>query len=262
VYYTKIFWDYVKQYAKSRMVYRTDFFVELFSDLLNQLINLLFIFIVFAKVPALSNWSKQEIIFIYGYFLIPNALFEAFWGNLWAVQDRYIIKGEMDRILTRPIYSLFQVLMETMTLESLSGVVTGVIVMIYSGMQLHLHFHWYDILAVLILILGSNFVYGGIYVLLASIGFWTDSKTGILPLIYNIGGYGRYPVSIYNRPIRVLLTWVLPFAFVGVYPAMYFLHKTNWQMWTFLTPVVGIVCMTIGLLVWNTGIRRYRGAGS
>lgn len=244
------------------MVYRTDFIVELFSDVLNQVINLLFIFIVFAKVPSLAGWSKQEIIFIYGYFLIPNALFEAFWGNLWAVQDRYIIKGEMDRILTRPIYSLFQILMETMTLESLSGVVTGVAVMVYSGKQLHLHFHWYDIFAMLVLILGSNFVYGGIYVLLASIGFWTDSKTGILPLIYNIGSYGRYPVSIYNRPIRVLLTWILPFAFVGVYPVMYFLHKSNWQIWSALTPIMGFAFLTVGVLVWNTGIRRYRGAGS
>jgi ABC-2 type transport system permease protein len=262
VYYGRMFWDYVKQYVKSRMVYRTDFFVEMVSDLLNQLVSLLFIAVVFSKIPALSGWSKWEVLFVYGYFLIPNALFEAFWGNLWAVQDRYIIKGEMDRILTRPVYSLFQILMETMTLESLSGVLTGAFIMVYSGMQLHLHFHWYDLLVLVCLMLGSNFVYGGIYVVLASIGFWSDSKTGIIPLVYNFGSYGRYPVDIYNRPIRVLLTWVLPFAFVGVYPAMYFLHKPGWQVWTVLTPVVGMISMAIGIWVWNAGIKRYRGAGS
>ena len=30
----------------------------------------------------------------------------------------------------------------------------------------------------------------------------------------------------------------------------------------FLTPVVGLVFATVGLLVWNHGVRRYRGAGS
>ncbi|UOF89926.1 ABC-2 family transporter protein [Fodinisporobacter ferrooxydans] len=262
MFYTSICMDYMKQYMKSRMIYRTDFLVDFFSNLLNQCINLLFIFIVFAKVPTLSGWSREEIVFIYGYFLIPYAIFDTFWGNLWNVQDRYIIKGEMDRILTRPVYSLFQILLETMTLESLSGVITGIAVMVYSGNQLHLSFQWYDSFVLLLLVLGSNFVYGGIYVTLASIGFWTDSKTGIIPLIYNIGSYGRYPVDIYNKAIRALLTWVLPFAFVGVYPAMYFLHKPGYLLWTILTPIVGAIAMTIGIFVWNAGIKRYRGAGS
>ena len=47
-------------------------------------------------------------------------------------------------------------------------------------------------------------------------------ESSIMPLMYNIGNYGRYPVNIYNRVIRFILTFVLPFAFVGVYPAAYF----------------------------------------
>ncbi len=46
-------------------------------------------------------------------------------------------------------------------------------------------------------------------------------------MMYNIGNYGRYPVDIYNRVIRYVLTWVLPFAFVGVYPSAYFCVKRN-----------------------------------
>lgn len=262
MYYTGILFDYVKQYMKSRIVYRADFLIELGSDFLNQLMNLLFIVIVFSKVPSLGGWSQDQILFIYGYYLLPFALFEAFWGNLYQVQEKYLIQGELDRVLVRPVHSLFQILMETMTLESLSGMITGAAIMIYSGSRLGMHFHAYDLLVTVGLVLGSNFVYGGIYVMLASIGFWTDSKTGLIPLIYNVGGYGRYPVNIYNRAIRILLTWVLPFAFVGTYPAQYFFRKEGWQYWTILTPVMGIVLMTIGVWVWNSGVKRYRGAGS
>ncbi|MGR5875816.1 ABC-2 family transporter protein [Bacillus pacificus] len=48
-----------------------------------------------------------------------------------------------------------------------------------------------------------------------------------MPLMYNIGNYGRYPVNIYNRVIRFILTFVLPFAFVGVYPAAYFFKENR-----------------------------------
>ncbi len=72
-------------------------------------------------------------------FLVPFAIFSAFF-NIWDFNDRYIIKGEMDRILTRPIHSLFQIILERMELESLIGAITGMIVMGYAAVELQLSF--------------------------------------------------------------------------------------------------------------------------
>ncbi len=93
--------------------------------------------------------------------------------------------------------------------------------------ELRLSFHWYDFFFFILMVGGGALVYGGIFVTLASLGFWSDAKSSIMPLMYNIGNYGRYPVNIYNRVIRFVLTFVLPFAFVGVYPATYFLKKSR-----------------------------------
>lgn len=137
MFYVSMFFQYVSQYMKTRLQYRADFFMEILSDLLNQVVNLVFILVVFGHTQFLSGWSREEIIFIYGFFLIPFALFSAFF-NIWDFNDRYIVKGEMDRILTRPIHSLFQVILERIELESLFGVVTGLIIIFYSG----LHWIW------------------------------------------------------------------------------------------------------------------------
>lgn len=80
--------------------------------------------------------------------------------------------------------------------------------------------------------------------------------------MYNIQNYGRYPVTIYNRAIQVLLTWIIPFAFVGIYPAALFLQRDEMRSMAILTPVVGAVFLAIGLVSWNYGVRRYKGAGS
>ena len=76
--------------------------------------------------------------------------------------------------------------------------------------------------------------------------------------------YGRYPVNIYNKAIRFLLTWILPFAFVGVIPASYFLERNEEGLSTLalLTPVMGIIVLSLGLILWNRGVKRYSGAGS
>ncbi|MMZ69893.1 hypothetical protein D1872_328160 [compost metagenome] len=60
----------------------------------------------------------------------------------------------------------------------------------------------------------------------------------------------------------MLLTWIMPFAFVGIYPAALFLHREEMQNMALLTPVVGAIFLGIGLFAWNYGVKRYKGAGS
>jgi ABC-2 type transport system permease protein len=261
MFYLSMFFQYVGQYMKTRMQYRADLVVEIFSDLLFQGVNLIFILVVFGHTQFLNGWVRDEIIFIYGFFLVPYALFSSFF-NIWDFNDRYIVKGEMDRILTRPIHSLFQIILERMELESLFGVITGIVVMFYAGANLGLTIHWYDPIIFIVLVLGGALVYASIFIMLASIGFWSDARTSIMPMMYNIGNYGRYPVDIYNKVIRFTLTWILPFAFVGVYPASYFLGKTEWFVYAFMTPVIGIVFFAIAVVLWNFGVTKYRGAGN
>ncbi|WP_110114318.1 ABC-2 family transporter protein [Bacillus sp. CGMCC 1.16541] len=261
MFYVSMFFQYIGQYMKTRLQYRADLLVEMMSDLLFQAVNLIFILVVFGHTQFLNGWSREEIIFIYGFFLVPFALFSSFF-NIWDFNERYIVKGEMDRILTRPIHSLFQVILERMELESLFGALTGITVMIYAGMKLDLTFHWYDPFIFIMFVLGGALVYAGIFIALASIGFWSDARTSIMPTMYNIGNYGRYPVDIYNNVIRYVLTWILPFAFVGVYPAAYFLGREEWYGYAFLTPFMGVLFFTISIFLWNTGVKRYRGAGN
>ncbi|WP_027415590.1 ABC transporter permease [Aneurinibacillus terranovensis] len=261
MFYLMLFWDYLKQYFKTRFAYRMDFINGIFSDFIFQVTNLVFILVVFQHTSFLKGWSRDEIIFIYGFFLVPYAVFSTFF-NLWQFQEKYIIKGEMDRVLTRPAHNLFQVMLETMDPQSLVGAVTGILIMAYAALHMGLAIAWYDPIIFILLVLSSALVYGGVYVAIAALGFFSDSKTGISPMIWNIQNYGRYPVNIYNKAIRILLTWILPFAFVGIYPAAYFLRRQEYYVYTMLTPVIGIVFFIIGIAVWNIGVKNYRGAGS
>ncbi len=95
----------------------------------------MFILVVFSHTENLHGWSREEIIFIYGYFLVPYAIFSTFF-NFWDFNERYIIKGELDQILPGR-YTVLKVIMETMTPESLFGVVTGLAVMGSSMSQMN-----------------------------------------------------------------------------------------------------------------------------
>jgi ABC-2 type transport system permease protein len=261
MFYATIFIDYFKTYLKTKLTYRADFWMEIITDFLFQAMNLFFILVVFQHTQLLGGWSEAELLFIYGYFMIPYGIFACFF-SLWGFTERYIVKGEMDRILTRPAHNLAQLILENLDPSALFGVLTGSVIMGYAWFQLDLAASWLDLPILLLLVVGSVLVYGGIYIALTAISFFTDAPTGILPLVYNIQSYGRYPINIYNKMIQALLTFIVPFAFVGFYPAAYFLDSANWGGIAFLTPVVGIIFFGGSLLFWNFGVKRYRGAGS
>lgn len=262
VFNLSLFQEYIGNYFKTRLTYRADFWVEVFSDLLSSAMNLVFIFIVFQHTPSLAGWSQAEILFIYGYFLIAYGVFGTF-VNFYNFTERYIVKGEMDRILTRPAHSAVQILLENVEPPALASAVVGLVIMGSAWASLGLPFDWYDPIMFVVMLAGSLLLYTGVYMALAAISFYSDAPTGIMPLMYNLLNYGRYPVQIYNKTIRFLITWILPFAFVGVFPASFFLdHRPEDAATSLLTPVMGVIFFSLGLAFWNRGVRRYRGAGS
>lgn len=261
-FYWHLFWGYLAQYLKGRLIYRWDFLTGVISDMVYQSVALVFLLVIFEHIPRLAGWRQEEVFFIYGYFLWPYSFFASIGAGMWEFADRYIVRGELDRLLVRPANVLFQVVLEALDLSPLMGLVTGTAIMFWSAQGMDLRWQWYDPLLFLVLTCSAVLVYFGVYFSLACISFWYDGRTGILPLTWNLNNYGRYPVSIYNRALRILLTWVLPFSFVGFYPAAVFLRRETYYMWAFITPVVGIAALWIAYQIWKAGVRRYHSTGS
>lgn len=257
-----IFFHYTIQYIKTQMAYRADFFIGIFSELLLQSVNLIFLLVVFTKIPTIQGWDRNQVLFIYGFFLVPFAIYGGFFNHLFDVPEIYVLQGELDRVLVRPLNSWFQVVVETMHPELLFGGIAGIVLMIYAGKNMDLVLTWGDIPLALVMVFGATLIYAGVYTFLASLGFWSEGNMGLMPMVYNLSNYGRYPMTVYRGPVRFILTWILPFAFVGFYPSTLIMHRYEYLGYALLTPLVGVVCFAIAYGVWVIGIRRYRGTGS
>ena len=97
-------------------------------------------------------------------------------------------------------------------------------------------------------------------VLLASLAFWAPHVTP--DVLYGaLWQFGRYPVSIYRQPIRFLLTYVVPVAFIATLPARALTRGADPRLLLGgLAAALGAVAAT--RLVWRAGLRRYTGATS
>ena len=72
--------------------------------------------------------------------------------------------------------------------------------------------------------------------------------------------FAEYPINIYNKFIKVLITIILPFAFVAYYPTMDYLGMNHSMI--YLSPIVAIILWIIAVKVWNLALKHYRSTGS
>jgi ABC-2 type transport system permease protein len=260
--YLSLFFEYLAQYAKVRLSYRGDFLISVATSLAATMSAFGFVYILFTKIPKLSGWRFEEVMFLYGFSLVPYGLFNIISLNLYDFGNNYIIEGKFDRVLLRPISTLFQVLFENFRIESFHEVATGLFAVWLAARLLHLEWSWLDVALLLFWGLCGAVIYVSVFLLLSTVSFWFEDRIGVHPPVWNLIAFGRYPLSIYSASIQFFLSWIIPFGFASFYPSVRLLGRPAFHQYAPLIPVVAAACLTIALLTWNRGVRHYSSTGS
>ncbi|MBU0742731.1 ABC-2 family transporter protein [bacterium] len=259
---TSIYAAYFAQFLKTRLAYRTDFLVDLLANLVSLGIQLSVLTVLFGKITSLKGWTFEQVLFIYGFSLLPLGLFNLVSINIYRFSESYIIEGDLDRVLLRPVNPLAQVLFSSFGMGGLNELFLGAAVMIYACVGLELAPNALDVLLLVPLAVAASLVYLGVFLGLTSVSFWIEDRMGLAPPVYNIIRFSRYPVTIFSPLVRIFLTFVLPFAWVAFYPATWFVGGPEYHRIAMFTPLVGVATFGLGYLVWLRGISRYASTGS
>ncbi len=257
-----LFGEYFSQYAKMRMEYRGDFVVSTLTSFAATIFGLCFVLVLFNKAPSLAGWTEPEEIFLYGFSLLPAGTFNIISLNMYDFGNNYIIEGKFDRVMLRPISTLFQVLFEQFRLESMQEIATGLFCISWASSQLHVH--WTVGKLSLLIFWGScaGVIYISVFLLLTTISFWFEDRVGVHPPVWNMINFGRYPLTIYSGAVQFFLCWIVPFGLASFYPSVRLLGHSVTPAYLPFVPLVALVFLTLAIFTWNLGTRHYSSTGS
>jgi ABC-2 type transport system permease protein len=254
--------SYFAQYAKVRVSYRGDFFISAATSMAATIFSLAFVLVLFARIPTLSNWRMEEVVFLYGFSLIPFGIFNVFSLNLYEFGSTYIMEGKFDRVLLRPLSSLYQVVFDAFRIESLQEVVVGLVVVIWASRRLQYHWNFFDIVLLAFFAICGGVIYVSVFLFLSTFSFWFEDRIGIHPPFWNLLAFGRYPLSIYSGYVQFILSWIIPFGFATFYPASRLLGRPEFRAYAALVPLVSAAAFALAATSWRLGLRRYSSTGS
>jgi len=141
-------------------------------------------------------------------------------------------------------------------------VLTGAVVVAICVRRLGLPWHTADYLWFALMVASGAVIYVSVFLILTSVSFWFEDRVGIVPPVFNMLTFGRYPLTIYNVFIQFLLSWIIPFGFASFYPTTHFLRREAFAPFFHLVPVVAVSFFLLAVVVWRRGVRNYSSTGS
>jgi ABC-2 type transport system permease protein len=249
-------------HQRAQLEYRADLIIGIFGILLSQLANFAFVWILFSRIPNIAGWTLWEAAFLYSLLILPRGLADFLCDGPW--QLSYMVhRGEFDRVLLRPVPVVLQIVTQASAIHGVGHFILGGYILATASQRLGYDWSLERILFLALTLVCSLVILGSLSLAANSIAFWQKGESNRLALfVLMAGDTVQVPLSAYGRGIRLLVTWVLPYAFVSYYPACVLLGKPLAHPWMgYGAPVAAFVMAMIAWLLCRLGVRSYVSPG-
>src|SRR5213078_4065482 len=181
--YSRLYLLIEGQYIKARMQYRADFIISTIGMLCSNAISLIVFWALFHTIPRLAGWSFEEILFIYGFYLLAVSPAQIFFDHIWQLRV-HVLEGTFIKYYFRPLNMLFYYLSEMFDLKGLPQVAVGIATMVYASIQLGLVWNAGRILLFLFMLFGASLVVASLLTIAACSSFWIMHSYSIMNLAF------------------------------------------------------------------------------
>ncbi len=257
----RIYFSFLGASLKKMLEYRVDCLVGMVSQIAYQLIELIFIWIIFQNTDNIGGWNFTQLLLLYGVMMLSVAVTDLIFDSTYDIGNRFIRKGKFDTILLRPVNPLISVLGESQTSTALGYIILSFILIVFTLMKLNITITLFLIIKILYFGILGGIIIGGFQTIFSISGFWTYKSNEVVWSVFQLHKLAEYPIEIYNKFIRVLITIILPFACVSYFPTLNYLGSSRGKI-AYIAPVVAIIVWIVAIKVWNFALNKYRSTGN
>ena len=220
-YYFRLYQAFLRIGMLCLVQYPMDSTIRLISIVAREAAGFLGVFAIANVVGNLGEWSIYGVCLIFSLGAMTEAISRGLLDNVWSIGS-FVRKGKLDIFLIRPASVLFQMLTFRMEFASLVS-----------------------------------------FFLPCSLMIWSLAKSGVECSISLIAFLIEFLVmgTILNSSLYLIFTVVIPFGFIGYYPAMYLLGKTKMCVPMWLLAVTLLFALA-SVLIWCCGMKKYDSTGT
>ncbi|WP_243644372.1 ABC transporter permease [Paenibacillus pinisoli] len=240
-------------------------------DILIQIITFFVMFlglwIMLNHFQTIRGWTFYEVLFLYNLNILSHGISGMFFMSPMRQLEAMVQNGEFDGILTRPINPLPLLIFKQFQHAYIGHVLLGIGSLILCINKLNLELSGLNIVMLILVLIGATLIQSAIMIMTGCVSFWFVKATSLSnTIIYDLRRFLNYPLSIYNKFIQFLLTFVIPYGFINFYPSLLFLNKEGEVLFTasfqYGTLIVGLLLYMLSITIWSVAVNKYQSTGS
>ena len=261
--YIKLYATYAKLSLMSKLVYKANAIIGVIAFLFTEATSLLTLYFLVSAVPSIDGYSIYHIGLLFGLVNMAVGIDHLLTDRLWMVAYFEVKLGRLDHLFLRPVPILFQVIASEVQLEALGELIVATAMIILCGGRVGIVGGFGAIVLVVLGIICAALIITSFKIMIASLAFKFKRSGPLLQFIYNFSGFTKYPLNIYPKAIRMILTFIIPLGLCLFYPFENLFRPIDNPgllaiAMVCFTTVFSILCVT----VWSRLVKQYESTGT
>lgn len=250
---------------QARLQYRADFLMGVLNVVALNAVNLGLIGILVYRFVDLNGWVIWELFFLYCLWLLSHCLYSLFFWHFWDLEE-YIVQGTFDQFLLRPASPFIQFMGREVQYIGFADMSVAIVGLVLAYSNLNLHWSAAQWLFFPVIVLSGTMIETALTLIMACIAFWTGRSSMAINLVMEFNVLVQhYPIDIFGPWFRVIVTGIIPVAFMNYYPSLLLLGKFDpnapYAWLVYMSPLVALALTLVASWVWGLAIRRYASSG-
>lgn len=217
--------------------------------------------IFFYQTHQLGGWSYSDVLILLGIYNTLQGMIDFVLRPNMPRLLLHIRMGTLDYVLTKPVDSMFFVSLRHQVFWRLIDVVLGIGLTIYGLVQKQFLPTIVDVSFFILSILAALVIIYSLWMLLMTTAFWVIRMDDLSFLFNSFFQTSQFPITMYKGWLRMVLTYLLPAAFITFTPASALIGLWDWRT-TLVSIVVAIVFFWLARRFWKFALANYTSASS
>lgn len=220
---------------------------------------LLFLLAIAEKVQKVSGFSVWVMVLFFSTFNLVDILAQFFLREVYRFRY-YVLSGDFDYFLVKPISPLFRSLFGGSDILDLPLLLASIVMIVLSTLNIHT-INFDSLVKFIFLILNASLIALSFHIFVLGMGILTTEVDNTLWLYRDLTQMARIPVDIYKEPLRSIITFVIPVGVMITFPAKALLGILSFQL-IIISFLIGVIMFILSLKFWQFSLRKYSSASS
>jgi ABC-2 type transport system permease protein len=241
--------------------FKANFIANVVQNVLWIAFFILLLKIVYTNTSSVAGWSEGDsYVLAATVFFTYSTLIAFTFANLMEIPEK-VRKGTLDFDLIKPVDSQFLISVRKFNFDEI-GTLIGGVVMLVIGLLMNGHSPtMVQGLAYSALLVCAVLIFYSFQLMMMTLGIWlvrVDNLWVLGEMVYYVA---RFPIDIFRSPLKLILTYYIPLAFIASVPAQVLLGRASPNLLIYGLLWTGVF-LTISRLFWRFAVNCYSSASS